>query len=162
MHAITVWRPWAACFTHLPGRAAKRIENRTWNTTHRGPILLHAGKRFDPSAFTLISRIELALHPRVEWISRDPADHPTGIFAVADLVDVCTRSKLGKACTCNEWAVRGQTHWRLDNFRRLDVIPCNGVQGLWTPSPDIQAQVDTQLATTPTGLYSTPGIPGPQ
>jgi hypothetical protein len=38
--ALSVQQPWAWAIVHGP----KRIENRTWLTYHRGPLLIHAGK----------------------------------------------------------------------------------------------------------------------
>jgi hypothetical protein len=39
--AISVRQPWAWCITN----AGKCVENRTWNTDYRGPVLIHAAKR---------------------------------------------------------------------------------------------------------------------
>ena len=41
MKAITVWQPWASLL--VSGR--KRYETRSWATTYRGPIAIHAAKR---------------------------------------------------------------------------------------------------------------------
>jgi hypothetical protein len=38
MKIITIRQPWA----HLIVNASKNIENRTWATSYRGPILIHA------------------------------------------------------------------------------------------------------------------------
>ena len=44
MKALTVWQPHA----HRIVLGEKRVENRNWRTTYRGPLLIHAGKsRFD-------------------------------------------------------------------------------------------------------------------
>lgn len=40
MKAITVWQPWAT----LLATGKKRIETRSWKTSYRGEILIHAGK----------------------------------------------------------------------------------------------------------------------
>ena len=40
MKCLTVCQPWASAIVHGP----KRIENRNWPTTYRGPLLIHAGK----------------------------------------------------------------------------------------------------------------------
>jgi activating signal cointegrator 1 len=40
MKAITVMQPYA----HLICSGAKLVENRTWATNYRGPLLIHAGK----------------------------------------------------------------------------------------------------------------------
>lgn len=40
MKAITICQPWPWAIFYGP----KRIENRTWPSDHRGPLLIHAGK----------------------------------------------------------------------------------------------------------------------
>lgn len=40
MKTLTVMQPWAWALV----RGTKRIENRSWATSHRGPLLIHAGK----------------------------------------------------------------------------------------------------------------------
>ena len=37
---LTVQQPWAWCIVHGP----KRIENRSWQSHYRGPLLIHAGQ----------------------------------------------------------------------------------------------------------------------
>lgn len=43
MKALSIMQPWA----HFVVVGLKDIENRSWRTTFTGPILVHAGKRFD-------------------------------------------------------------------------------------------------------------------
>src|SRR5882757_5789637 len=40
MKALTILQPYA----ELIARGLKRVENRTWYTAYRGPLLIHAGK----------------------------------------------------------------------------------------------------------------------
>lgn len=42
LRALSIRQPWAWAITH----AGKRIENRSWSTNYRGPILIHAGAAF--------------------------------------------------------------------------------------------------------------------
>lgn len=42
MKALSVKNPWAMLIAH----GIKDIENRTWKTTHRGRIYIHAGKDY--------------------------------------------------------------------------------------------------------------------
>jgi hypothetical protein len=39
--AISLWQPWASFIAS----GAKRIETRSWATSYRGPIAIHAAKR---------------------------------------------------------------------------------------------------------------------
>lgn len=40
--ALTLWQPWAS----LVAWEEKRIETRSWSTSYRGPLVIHAAKRF--------------------------------------------------------------------------------------------------------------------
>src|SRR4051812_30856789 len=40
MKCISLHQPWAHAVLHL----GKTVENRTWHTRHRGPILIHAAR----------------------------------------------------------------------------------------------------------------------
>lgn len=40
MKCLTICQPWAWAILH----AGKTVENRTWKTNYRGPLLIHAGK----------------------------------------------------------------------------------------------------------------------
>jgi activating signal cointegrator 1 len=46
MQAISVNQPWASLII----AGAKRIETRSWSTNHRGPLAIHASKKFTPAA----------------------------------------------------------------------------------------------------------------
>ena len=41
MKALTLWQPWAS----LVALGVKTIETRSWSTTYRGPLAIHAAKR---------------------------------------------------------------------------------------------------------------------
>jgi len=43
MKALSIRQPWAWAILH----AGKDVENRTWQTFYRGPLLVHAPKGFD-------------------------------------------------------------------------------------------------------------------
>ena len=131
--ALTLRRPWPACFTDLRVRP-KRRENRPWTTGYRGPVWLHAGLRWDDGGWLLA--VKLGATPD---LSANPDDHPVGVVALADLVGVCAASRDADrlACDCGPWAFPGQYHWRFDNVRKLTgAVPCAGRQQLWLPSPE--------------------------
>jgi ASCH domain len=41
---LTIRQPWAWAIIY----GGKDVENRSWLTKHRGPLLIHAGSAFDP------------------------------------------------------------------------------------------------------------------
>ena len=58
MKALSIMQPWA----WLIANGHKDIENRSWPTRYRGPVLIHAGKRedegFDPRDFKSLDSLE--------------------------------------------------------------------------------------------------------
>lgn len=158
--ALTVWRPWTTCFL-LPRPVAKRAENRSWTTDYRGPLWLHGGLRWDRSAFAVAARAVRALGACVTvgraTVCLDPdmvlstthADHPAGLVALAELVDVCSASADADRlrCDCGPWAFPGQHHWILGEtiVALPEPVPCAGHQRLWTPPADIDATARAQL-----------------
>ncbi|MCY1649115.1 ASCH domain-containing protein [Caulobacter sp. SL161] len=54
--ALSILQPWAWLIVN----GYKDIENRTWRTHRRGPILVHTGKGFDSEAHDLL---RLGIHP---------------------------------------------------------------------------------------------------
>jgi hypothetical protein len=135
--ALTLYRPWPA----LIFRAGKDVENRGWPTKYRGPLLLHAGQRWDHSAIELASEIRTGDDTvALNWISQDPDDHPTGIIGVARLWS-CVRDD-----AVSPWAMPNQWHWRLQGTHEFPTpIPCPGKQQLWTPPAELQPALAAAL-----------------
>lgn len=53
MKCLSVRQPWAGLLVH----GYKDIENRTWSTRHRGPLLIHAGRKFDIEGLLWVMRM---------------------------------------------------------------------------------------------------------
>lgn len=116
MRALSVRPPWAWAIAH----AKKRIENRSWPTSYRGPLAIHASQRFSSSETAELERI---LGRKV-----DPALFTRGAFvAVVDLVDVVTADSVEPSpWLCGPYA------WLLKSVRPLSVaVPATGRLGLW-------------------------------
>jgi len=75
MKAISIRQPWAWLILH----GGKDIENRTWATKYRGPVLIHAGKTIDQPAYHYVYG-EYDIPPRDEIALG-------GFVGVATLVD---------------------------------------------------------------------------
>lgn len=111
MKALTICQPYA----DLIANGEKWIENRTWPTSYRGPLAIHAGKSRD-------------------WLMDD--DDTTGmvfgaVVAVADLVDCRRLADLTDEQRAHEHA-EGPWCFVLTNVRRLDhPVPVRGAQGFW-------------------------------
>lgn len=126
--AVTVQQPWAYCIA----AGHKLVENRTWVTSYRGPLAIHAGKTVDTASIAMVKNmlVELGVVPDVETLVPDPHLKAVGaVVAVVDLVGVCTDSA---RCYCGQWAGIGFSHWKFENVRPFaEPVPASGKQGLW-------------------------------
>lgn len=120
MKALTIHQPYA----HLIVIRKKLVENRTWATKYRGPLLIHAGKSH-------------------EWLGiEDPSKYVMGaIVGVADLVDCLPASKITQGYYEEKYPglqhhehVNGPWCWVLANARPVQPVSWKGAQGLWNVS----------------------------
>jgi hypothetical protein len=100
MKTLTIKNPWA----ELICSGKKDIENRTWKTSHRGKILVHAAK-------------QPALGTGYNYSMPDGA-----IIGEVEIVDVIKNSR-------SKWAIRDCWHWVLSNPVLYD-YPIENVMGL--------------------------------
>lgn len=79
--AITLWEPWATLMAH----GLKQIETRAWPTKYRGPLAIHAAKRWhDDQEYILSQRAYAEALAGLGIYSR--ADFHLGcVLAVVDL-----------------------------------------------------------------------------
>ena len=111
MKIISIRQPWASLIV----QGIKDIENRTWRTHHRGPVLIHASQRLDD-----ISESELRRRFGVKF----PKYMPTGgVIGIVDVVD-CVEDHDSK------WFNREGFGFVLKNPRRLPFAKCPGQLGL--------------------------------
>lgn len=119
MMALTVRQPWAWMIIH----AGKDIENRTWATRYRGPLLIHAGKGKPTRA-------------EIEWVDQYARDRGVSIpwsqleyGAVIGQVNLigCTESHE------STWWM-GPVGWILADPRPLPPRPAKGQLGLFDVS----------------------------
>lgn len=110
MRCLSVRQPWASLIV----AGHKTIENRTWATTHRGPLLIHAAKRpvLDADTHGLLTRDEIAALPR------------GGIIGVVNVVDCVDASD-------DPWFM-GPIGWILQGARALPFEACAGRLGLFS------------------------------
>lgn len=84
MKALSTKQPWAWLIVN----GYKDIENRTWGTNVRGPILIHAGNRFDEAGYTYVkSRFGVIMPSREEFKKMRG-----GIVGVCEIKDCVTDS----------------------------------------------------------------------
>ncbi|MDP1570358.1 MAG: ASCH domain-containing protein [Vicinamibacterales bacterium] len=139
MKALTIHQPWA----ELIARGDKPIENRTWSTSYRGALLIHASR----------SREDLfGWGKPEERVYGFPLEAMAfgAVVAVARLVE-CLALNASWPAKCvllrtHEHA-RGPWCWVLEGVRRLpEPIPCRGYQQLWVPDDAVTARVREFMA----------------
>lgn len=137
MKAISLWQPWASAIA----LGHKSIETRGWPTRHRGPIAIHAAKRWTAE------EKEIARMFEARYGMTGLADPPRGcIVAVATLVSVRPTEHLVDEISEIEEMLGnygpGRYGWMLEGVRKLDdPVPWRGMQGLFeVPDSEIGMQ----------------------
>jgi ASCH domain len=115
--ALTVRQPYASLIFAAANQAkaldgSKNIENRSWPTSFRGDLVIHAGLRIDKQA--------------CKKFGLDPAELPRGVAIGRVTLADCVRNHSSK------WAERGQWHRVLANPRLFsEAIPTRGRLGIF-------------------------------
>jgi len=137
MKTITIKQPWAT----LIALGEKKFETRSWQTKHRGPLAIHAGKQIDKESCDYLP-IKQALHKHgIESYK----DLPTAVvLAVVDLID-CHKvpNEISPAGVEFEKKLEGDEvyfgdfdegryAWELANLQVLpEPMPAKGQLSLW-------------------------------
>lgn len=152
MKALSLTQPWAT----LVAIGAKRIETRSWGTSYRGPLVIHAAKGWKREDQELCFAAPFFEYLSAEYRRFEPDLLPRGVIvAVATLKRVSpTIGLLERTTPTGGWLIDdrerafgnygpGRYAWFLANVRSLaEPIPCRGALGLWTPPADVLAQLD--------------------
>jgi hypothetical protein len=91
------------------------VENRSWPTKYRGPLLIHAGRREDPLGWLALDRMGIDFPEEVQT---------GGIIGVVDVVD-CEQDY------DSPWAQEGQWHWLLAHPQQLPFRAARGQLGIF-------------------------------
>ncbi len=139
MKALTISQPWA----NLIASGLKFVENRTWPTSYRGPLAIHAGKG---SQYLTSQQLTM---------------YPTGcIVATCQLVECVHIDRLRKIknvktnptfiCETSRRTVlevlahdftEGPYLWILEDIRPVQDYQIRGAQGLWNVELETQLQL---------------------
>ena len=118
MQALSIRQPWAWLIAH----GHKHIENRSWSTSYRGPVLIHTGKRLDQDA-------DFARDLAAKLGVTIPDELPLGgIVGIARITDCVTDSD-------SHWFY-GPYGFVLADARPLPFVPCRGSLGFFHPDAD--------------------------
>jgi len=135
MKAISILQPWAS----LVAAGSKRFETRSWATTYRGPLAIHASARLPVESRNLC---DIGFWAEAMGIERGAWQRlPLGsVVATCRLVECVStdRVRLSRGdleaffgdFSAGRWA------WRLEDVRRLPMpVPAMGRLGLWEWEP---------------------------
>lgn len=165
MKCLTLTQPWAT----LVAIGAKRIETRSWRTSYRGPLAIHAAKGFPKSAQETCWRdpfdeVLRAAFGDGTWAQIKPKSLPQGcVIATCTLWDcvptrivglienVSDQERAFGDYSNNRWA------WILRDIKPLpETDPCKGAQSLW--QWDSVAYWARREGFGPNGDATTPGF----
>jgi hypothetical protein len=130
VRALSLWRPWPFMILH----AGKNIENRSWATRYRGPLVLHAGRTVQEHMLAQLAR----------------TGRGAEVVAVEGFVGVVTLTGCHPATECggcSPWASPTGYHWTLADPQPFnEPIAGRGRQRLFTP-PDAVIHALTQAVS---------------
>lgn len=129
MKALSLQQPWA----WLMVNGYKLIENRKWNTSFRGPVLVHASKTFDEDSVPFVVEMakKLGIYGKMPYLLKD--FQMGGIVGIAEITDCVTSSK-------SPWFF-GQYGFVLKGAKPLPFVPLRGQLGFF----DVSAEVVKEL-----------------
>jgi hypothetical protein len=158
VRGLSLTQPWAS----LVALGAKTIETRSWSTSYRGPVFIHAGRQFPADAQSLCHR-DPFVDALLEGGYRRYMDLPLGVVvAVATLECIVPTEDIDdvfEAAMRNRerwpWVARQQAFgnfaprrfaWFLSEIQRVpSPVAVRGMQGLWTPPEPVAVNVMAQL-----------------
>jgi hypothetical protein len=113
--ALSIRQPWA----YFVVNGFKDVENRTWKTDYRGPVLIHASQKPDGIYLEDEPMLRRGGVPKsiIKGLTLDEA-RPGGIVGVAELVDCVSKSK-------SPWFT-GPYAFVFNNPIRLPFVPLKG------------------------------------
>lgn len=92
---LTVRQPWA----HLIIEGGKDVENRSWATSYRGTVLIHAGQRFERDGVIFAEKLGISVSTEL----------PRGLILGSVELIACVLD------STSPWAIKGMWHWILAN-----------------------------------------------
>ncbi len=138
MKAITIWQPWASLLVS----GQKIYETRSWATTYRGPIAIHAAKRPVRQTIDALAKGNLletlALFESLFHGPKELTQLSTGAIVGKALLVRCNPideafvAKLTpQERTLGDFSL-GRYAWEFQKMIPVDPsVPAKGMQGLW-------------------------------
>lgn len=156
MKAISLWQPWAS----LVVLGKKRIETRSWATSYRGPLLVHAAKRWGPDERAICWERPF-VDALAEFVGTMPGDRLLPLGCIIGMVNVtgCILTTAANVPAGDEYYfgdyAPGRYQWHTsDAIAFAEPIPWKGSQGFF----DVPDQV---IATARPRTQMTPSVASP-
>lgn len=154
MKAITLYQPWASAIAC----GLKTHETRSWRTSFRGSIAIHAAQRVprkirdEPQYWMLYQHV-------MDSCDEDLRDLPTSCIVTVGVVADCVPTE-AVTCKMSPYPFEISKHeldfgdyspgrfaWRLSMIpKKFDPIPCAGHQGIWDIPPELIISVARELS----------------
>lgn len=127
MKALSIQQPWAEAIV----RGWKPVENRSWFTAYRGPLLIHAGVKWDTAGEQFI-RDQVGHDEETDALLQSARERRGGIIGRAMLTDCVIRHD-------SPWFF-GRYGFALEYPEAFtDIIKCRGHLSLFNVTSDIRA-----------------------
>lgn len=147
MKAITIWQPYATLIV----LGLKQYETRHWETTYRGPLVIHAAKRWDDQRAYDCRRVAELLgeetftpaafnHDQINLFYMPTGETLGKALGVVDLTD-CQQMSDGGSHFENQVGSFGEGRfgWKCERPRIFETpIAAQGKQRLWTPEASLE------------------------
>jgi len=140
MKAITLYQPWAT----LWALGIKKNETRTWNTLHRGPLFIHAGKAVIrvPDDVTRLTK-KLA-GEYVHNLPRGVIVGAVNLYQSRPITSEDLRFMPKDEIALGDWS-NTRFAWLGSNHQIIKPIPCRGRQGLWNIPKELEDRLRRKL-----------------
>ncbi len=116
MKALSINQPWAWLIVN----GYKNVENRNWPTNYRGPVLIHAGKKYDDDGDEWIR----SAFPQIPLPNKSAIERG-GIVGRAVITDCVTAMD-------SDWFF-GKFGFVLNKAEPCEMVPCLGELGFFRP-----------------------------
>lgn len=135
LRGLSLYEPWATAVS----MGYKRWETRSWRTTYRGWVLIHA------SASTKHLKSAPELFAKAGIVMPLPTFLPRHVLAVARIVECIEVEQIVNRIHAADFAfgdwTAGRFAWRLEDVYRLpEPFAWNGALGLWTTSEELRSK----------------------
>lgn len=155
---LSMMQPYAWLLSH----GLLSIDDRCWSTRHRGPVAIHASKKFAYDYYEFLkSTTDLPL-PEIHEFKHG------GIVGLAHLIDCLPPTPSSHEMSMKDLhrshlGAPGHCGFVFDSQKPLEFIPCSGKPGFFTVAADIERKLnaidhgDREGLEQPQEISSTPG-----